>query len=259
MLFEPLAHGHRAAAVVGSWLRSVFTPGGGRGTGAPNKCLHDKRATLNRRGSVARGGDGENAALAENPPARRVLRQRDAAHVAAVDTRNAVVPREPLVHDTCSSNRADRRRCGPRARHCRTASAFPARGPSRRLSSNSGSAGCEPCSSRRRSHCPAKFVHQLHSSAGPRACAVPAARGPWAGSTVPLAARSQQCVVRDAAPEEERQTRGQLDVADAIDCTVRELRVLRLDAIEELRIGQQAREPLPGCRPRRLPVSRPAW
>src|SRR6185436_8656371 len=49
-----------------------------------------------------------------------------------------------------------------------------------------------------------------------------------------------ELLVRNAAPEEERQARGELDIADAIWRTGRDVRGLELRAIDELRIREQA-------------------
>ncbi len=49
---------------------------------------------------------------------------------------------------------------------------------------------------------------------------------------------AQQLIVRDAAPQEERQPRRELEVADAIDRAGRNVRRIALDAERELRAGQ---------------------
>ncbi len=48
----------------------------------------------------------------------------------------------------------------------------------------------------------------------------------------------EQLVVRDAAPEEERQARGELDVRDAVGRVRRDAGRVGLDAEEELRVHQ---------------------
>ena len=57
-----------------------------------------------------------------------------------------------------------------------------------------------------------------------------------------LRGEAQQFLVRDAAPEEERQPRRQLEVADAVDRAGAQARRLLLEAVDELRIDEDARE-----------------
>ena len=52
----------------------------------------------------------------------------------------------------------------------------------------------------------------------------------------------EQLVVRDRAPQEERQPRGELQVADRVDAVRREIRRIALDAEQELRRDEQARQ-----------------
>ena len=49
---------------------------------------------------------------------------------------------------------------------------------------------------------------------------------------------TKQLIVRDAAPEEERQPRGELEIADAVGRALRRLRRIALDAEQEFRIDE---------------------
>ena len=64
-----------------------------------------------------------------------------------------------------------------------------------------------------------------------------------AGSfSLPLPASVEQLVVRNAAPEEERQTRGELEIADAVARRRARRSRIALDAEQELRAGEQTLE-----------------
>ncbi len=56
----------------------------------------------------------------------------------------------------------------------------------------------------------------------------------------PFGGELNQLLVRDAAPQEEREPRGQLEVADAVSRPCRDLRRLDLGPVDELRIGEDA-------------------
>ena len=74
--------------------------------------------------------------------------------------------------------------------------------------------GCTLSTSCRRSHCAAKRVASA-SARGSRASAAPAPRAP--GRTACPAWRAQEFLIGRRAPEEERQARREIEVADAID------------------------------------------
>ena len=135
----------------------------------------------------------------------------DAAEVAAVDVRDAVVPRQPLVDERVVGRQQVERRCGPRRRMLREEQlGLAPEAPARRSLSKSGNS----------SEFGAMFsqVAQVQPLAGEvldervglrigehaphlrlEHCGLAAAR--------PAAASVEQRVVRDAAPEEERQPR----------------------------------------------------
>ena len=87
-----------AFTCAGSFSRLVSTPGGGTGGGVPG-CFRESicRATPERFGS--HGRHRQHAALPEQAAARAVRSSGDAAEVAAMNIRDAVVPREPLVDE----------------------------------------------------------------------------------------------------------------------------------------------------------------
>ena len=57
-----------------------------------------------------------------------------------------------------------------------------------------------------------------------------------------LARERQQLLVRTRAPEKERQTRGEFEIADAIELAGPGVRRLRLDAVDQPRVGQNPRQ-----------------
>ncbi len=61
--------------------------------------LHHPFASGDRRGAVGDGGGGKDRPLAEQPAPGAVLGQADTAHIAAVNAGDAVVPRQPLVDE----------------------------------------------------------------------------------------------------------------------------------------------------------------
>ncbi len=54
------------------------------------------------------------------------------------------------------------------------------------------------------------------------------------------AGKTQQLIIRNTAPQEERQARRQFDVADCIDGTGRQIGRLVFNLIQEARVHQQA-------------------
>ena len=80
----------------------------------PEDVLQDPLASQHRGRAVRIRRHGQDAALTEQP-APRLVGERHAPEVAAVDVRDAVVPREPFV-DVCvvGVEQVDAR-CDPRA------------------------------------------------------------------------------------------------------------------------------------------------
>ena len=89
----------------------------------------------------------------------------------------------------------------------------------RRLSSKSGNvllSGRELCRFRRNSHCPAKLLDQcLRLRIREHALDLRVENGRIL--ELPLLGDSQKFVVRDAAPQEERQPRRQFEIAELVD------------------------------------------
>ena len=160
MLRHPLAHRqHGAGRRSSASARGTF--GGGGGGGVPRRFsrIHLPRTT----GEVRSGYEVTVRMLPcpSSPPRTLSGSERDAPEVAALDVRDAVVPRQPLVQERVVGASAGRARCGPRARCCR-----------RTARSRAGTPGAgvvevreddlRPAPAlgrlRRNSHCPAKFL-----------------------------------------------------------------------------------------------------
>ena len=95
--------------------------------------------------------------------------------------------------------------------------------------------------SRRYSHCAAKFVHHgFRTRVGQHALDLLLQNL----GLLQLAGGGdvQQLVVGDAAPQKERKARGQLEIADRVNGSGSRARRIALDAIEKLRTDQQAFE-----------------
>ena len=122
--------------------------------------LEHPLAAQHRRRALGVRRHRQDAAVAQQPAAR-LVGDRHAAEVAAVDVGDAVVARQPLVDERVVGASADRARCGPRARCCRTAARSRAgtpaagcrRSPGTRRSSAARSRTLRSCS-----HWPAKLV-----------------------------------------------------------------------------------------------------
>ena len=65
-------------------------------------------------------------------------------------------------------------------------------------------------------------------------------RSSTAGSRNRLSAATEQFIVGDAAPEEERETRRQLEIAEAVGAACRKLVGITFGTEDELRTGQHA-------------------
>ena len=243
MLLQPLAHRQRPRRPRRS-RSSAGTFGGGGGGGVPRmfSSSHLPRST----GDVRFGYDVTVRMLPwPSRPPRGSSVERDAAEVAAVDVRNAVVPRQPLVDERVVGGQQLERRCDPRAAGCRRTARSRA-GTPRAGSRRSRETGPDPASTsptlRRSSHWPAKFVDERLRRADRPASAAPAARAPPDPSACPRSASVEQLVVGNAAPQEERQARRELEVADAVRPRRRGAGRIALDAEQELRADEQPLE-----------------
>ena len=98
--------------------------------------------------------------------------------------------------------------------------------------------GSFTATSRKNSHCAAKFV-TIDSERESASMRCTCARSTPGSRSEPELAACEQLVVGDAAPEEERQARCELDVADGERAGFARL---ALDAIQELRAHEQALE-----------------
>ena len=146
-------------------------------------------------------------------------RQRHAPEVRAVDVRDAVVPRQPLVDERVVGGQQidDVAVLADDALEEQLRLALERSGAARRPS---------PDRRRRRARSPAgcadtaaaapKLVTSAADARIAPASGAPAAPARAAGSGGPASATRDQLVVRDAAPQEERQPRGQLEIGDAI-------------------------------------------
>ena len=112
VLLHPLAHRQRLA--VGCRRSSGGTFGGGGGGGVPSRfsSIHLPRTT----GEVRLAYDVTVRMLPwPSSPPRGSSVTGDAAELAAVDVRDAVVPRQPLVDERVVGGQQIERRCDPRA------------------------------------------------------------------------------------------------------------------------------------------------
>ena len=196
---------------------SCGTSGGGGGTGVPRMFsrIHLPRTT----GDVRSAYDVTASTLPwPSSPQRALVGQRHAAEAAAVDVRDAVVPRQPLVDERVVRRQQVERRCGPRAMMLSKNSSVSRWNAWRRLSSKSGNRsefGCTLRTLRSCSHWPAKLsTSACDARIGQHPPHLPLEHGRIL--QLARARQRQQLVVRDAAPEEERQARRELDIADAI-------------------------------------------
>jgi hypothetical protein len=108
---------------------------------------------------------------------------------------------------------------------------------------------------RSRSHCPAKFVARLNerrSASILRACF---SSSPGLTQLAPNGC-VEQLIVRDAAPQEKRQSRRQFEIADPVDAARRYCLRVAFHAEQELRIGEHGGE-RPGDSGVKSPSARP--
>ena len=237
----------RSRIVLGAAPGSVSSGGtsaGGGGGGVPSRfsSIHLPRSV----GAVRSACDVaiRIAALAEQPAARSSSgAERDAAEPAAVDVRDAVVPREALVDERVVGRHAGRARSVVARRCSRRTAPSRARTACRKLLSKSGKAvrvrldssrGCAgaaigPRSSPTSAAARGSREHAPHllASSTPGSCS--RFRPP----------RARAARRRDAAPQEEREPRGELEVADAIRGARRRVRGILLRAKHERRAREQ--------------------
>ncbi len=231
----------RAALAATVLSSSAGTSGGGGGGGVPSRFsrIHLPRITGDVR--VAYDVTVRMLPCRSRPPRCAAGSERDAAEAAAVDVRNAVVLREPLVEEGVVGLAAGRARCGPRAARSSKSSSVSRRNACRRLSSKSGKSrpsGVIDVEIAQVQPLPGEVASRATARADRRASAAPAARARRAGCSSPRSASVEQFVVGNAAPQEERQPRGQLEVADAIGRARRDARRILLDAEQELAADQ---------------------
>ena len=191
------------------------TPGGGGVRRRADDLLQDPRAAQHRRRAVRVRRHHQHAPLPSRPRRLRSSRctRRNCAPRTSVD---AVVKREPLVHERLvRGQQVDD--AAVLAQHAVEEELDLLAKASRRSPSNVGNrfgSGSMASSLRTLSHWNAKFVTS-DSGAGRRACAAPARAAPSAraASSAPQAIAA---LVRHLAPEEERQPRRELQIADGI-------------------------------------------
>ena len=234
VLRHPLAHREHAAFGVGVLQRRHV--GRRRRRRRAEDVLENPLAAQDRRRAVGVRGHRQDAAVAEQAAAHAGLAR---ARRGGTGCRRRWGCRSawPAARSrTCSWRAAGRARCGPRGRCSAKNSSVSRRNAWRRLSSKSGNcraSGLTAARLRRYSHWPAKLV----TSASARRSA--SMRRTCRSSTSGCDSRArdrhvQQLVVGNAAPQEERQARGQLHVADAIRRLRRRARRVALDAEQEL-------------------------
>ena len=214
--------------------------GGGRRWRCAENVLQDPLAANHGRGAGRVGGHGQNAPLAEQPAPHAVRRRARRAGTGChrrAGFRNAG---RAVRSGTCSPTSADRARCDPRAGRSRRRARSPRRNACRRLSSKSGNkrrSGVIDSRLRRCSHWSAKLLTRVRErgSASIRRTCCSSTSGLLSS---PAICQVEQLVVRDAAPEEERQAGRELEIADAIGRPGRDAGRVLFDAEQELRVHQ---------------------
>ena len=185
-------------------------------------------------------------------PPRAVIAERHPPEAVPVDVRNPVVPRQPLVDERVVRPSAGPRRCDPRAagfrrtarsragtpragcRRTPETASDPARRPHDCAATATGRRSCPPAPSTRGSAQHAPHLLLEHR----RLLELAAAR------------HVEQLVVRNAAPQKERQPRRQLEVADPIGARRGALDRIAFEAEQEVRIAEDALDERAGCRRR---------
>ena len=240
VLLHPLAH--RARLVAASLLpRAAARSAGGGGGGVPRRF---SRTHLPRSTGEVRSACDVTVRMLPLPsrPRRASSVQRDAAEVAAVDVGDAVVPRQPLVDERVVGGQQveDAAVLAHDAVEEQLGLALRTPGAGcRRSRGTRASSGCLLRRLRRCSHWPAKLSTSAcaFGSASMRRTCCSSTAG---FCSLPCAASAEQLVVGNAAPEEERQPRRQLEIAEAIGGARRHAGRVALDAEQELRAGEDA-------------------
>ena len=203
------------------------------------QALHEPLAAHDRRRAVRRRRRRQNAAVTEQAAPRAVRRPLDAPHLAAAHAVDAVVRREALVEIRVVRVEQRRARCAARARDRRTAT--PSRGASQRaIHRRIRICGTTASSSRSSSHWLAKFS----TSADERASA--SMRSTWAASTAGSRAGPRPRAPEARRPEccsrERTTTSMRARIVDLGRRRRRQLVGLALEAIQESRVDEQARQ-----------------
>ena len=208
---------------------------------AEDVAQHQHAAKDRRRpGRVRR--DRQHAALPQQAAALAFGGERHAAEPASVDVGNSVVLRQALVEERVVRPDQSRARCDPRAARCRRRARSPAGRPAagcRRSPGKDCAFGLTASILRSRSHCPAKLVARLNER---RSASILRACFSSSSGLTQLAANGgvEQLIVRDAAPQEERQSRCQLEIADSVDAAGRYFLWVAFHAEQELRVGEHS-------------------
>ena len=197
---------------------SAGTSGSGGGGGTPSRLSSTHLPRMHRRGPRRVRRHRQDAALAQQPAALAVLVERDAAEAAAVDVRNAVVLRQPLVDErVVGAQQIEHAAILAQDAVEEELRLLPERLPQVVVEvreqphvRRDRRRGCAGAATARRSW--STSARDASSASIRRTC-----RSSTAGSCSLSGNRHvQQLVVRNAAPQEERQPRRQLEVADAI-------------------------------------------
>ena len=227
-----LAHGWLRAAVNDcrlSWApeRLVEDPGGSRRERSAS-CLAANRREVR---SVAYPKLFEQAPLPSKPRRMSKLRtqSRHATEITAIDVRNSVVLCQAFVHERVVSVQQIQQ-AAIFMHDAADKNSVSSRIATRKLSSKSGNSetvGDQVGSARRLNHWPAKLATN-----GPNADRLafggPLLQNRWVMQFISCG-HVDQLIVRDAAPQEERQARCHLEVADVIrltGCKIRRLGLL---------------------------------
>ena len=230
-----------------------------RGRRSSHNVLEDPFAAQHRRGPRRVRRDSEDAALPQQPGALPIAGESDAAELAAVHVRDAVVLRQPLVEEGVIGGQQIDARCGLRGSCCRRT--FPSRcGTPRagfRRSSGSPRSGRIDALQVTQEEPLAGEVRDQRLRFRVRQHAPDLLLQDDGIFEFALRRHIQQFVVRDAAPEEERQARSQFEIADAIDAARLGVWRVGFDAVQELGIGQDEAAAPVSMPASKLPLLRP--
>ena len=225
--------------------RLVFTFGRRRRHRRRQDVLEQPLAANRRRGACRVRRHRQHARLSQQAPAV-LVGQRHAPEVAAVHAGNPVVTRELLVEERVV-RRQQIHDAAVRLQliveeQLRLAARTPCAGCRRTTGNFVFASGVSSQTLRVCSHWPKKL-----STSAVRARGSASMRRTWRSRTSRFAQLSanrqiEQLVVRDAAPEEERQARGELDVGETIRGARRDRVRIGFDAKQEIRADEQPLE-----------------